>query len=97
MAFKVNDTIGPHFATYEGVRQGDPLSPLLFDIVGDGLAMMMKKGKEEEIVTSLVSCLVVEECQFCSMQMALFCCWKINSPMPEMSNSSFVYLNRFQD
>jgi hypothetical protein len=40
------------------VRQGYPLSPLLFDIMGDGLAMMMKKAQEEEIVTGLVPHLV---------------------------------------
>jgi hypothetical protein len=33
---KVNDTIRPYFPTYVGVRQGDPLSPILFDMVGMG-------------------------------------------------------------
>jgi hypothetical protein len=39
--------MGPYFPTFSGVRQGDPLSPLLFDVMGDGLALMMKKGHEE--------------------------------------------------
>jgi hypothetical protein len=55
---KVIDTIGPYFPTYAGVRQGGPLSLLLFDIVGDGLAMLMKKAHEEEIITRLVPHLV---------------------------------------
>jgi hypothetical protein len=42
-AIAVNDTIGPYFPTYAGVRQGGPLSPIMFDIVGDGLAMLIKK------------------------------------------------------
>jgi hypothetical protein len=45
-AVKVNDTIGPYFPTYAGVRQGDPLSPILFDLVGDGLAMLIKKTSD---------------------------------------------------
>jgi hypothetical protein len=44
VAIEVNDTIGPYFPTYAGVRQADPLSLLLFDVVGDGLAMLMKKA-----------------------------------------------------
>jgi hypothetical protein len=58
VAVKVNDTIGPYFPTFAGVRQGDPLSPLLFDLVGDGLAMMMKKAQNEGIVKGLVPQLV---------------------------------------
>jgi hypothetical protein len=46
VAVKLNDTDGQYFPTYVGVRQSDPLSPLLFDIVGDGLAMMMKNAQK---------------------------------------------------
>lgn len=35
VTIKVNDKIGHYFPTYGGVRQGDPLSPLLFDIIVD--------------------------------------------------------------
>jgi hypothetical protein len=58
VAVKVNDTIGPYFPTFAGVRQGDPLSPLQFDLVGDGLAMMMKKAQNEGIVKGRVPRLV---------------------------------------
>jgi hypothetical protein len=57
VAVKVNDTIGPYFPTNTGVRQGYSLSPL-FDIVGDCLAMPMKKAQAEEIVTGIVPHLV---------------------------------------
>jgi hypothetical protein len=57
-AVKVNDTIGPYFPTYAGVRQGDPLSPILFDIVGDGLAIIIKKAQTEGLVKGLVPHLV---------------------------------------
>jgi hypothetical protein len=32
---KVNDNIGHYFQTGKGVREGDPLSPILFNIVVD--------------------------------------------------------------
>jgi hypothetical protein len=32
---KVNDTVGQKFQTKKWVRQGDPLSPLVFNIVVD--------------------------------------------------------------
>lgn len=44
VAIKVNDTIGPYFPTFKGVRQRDPLSPLFFDLIADGLSMLIKKA-----------------------------------------------------
>jgi hypothetical protein len=38
VAIKTNDRVGPYFTTHKGVRQGDPFSPLLFNIDADGLA-----------------------------------------------------------
>jgi hypothetical protein len=35
VAIKVNDDIGPYFQTKKELRQGDPLSPILFNIVAD--------------------------------------------------------------
>lgn len=44
VAIKFNDQIGPYFPTYKGVRQGDPLFPLLFDIIADELYMLIEKA-----------------------------------------------------
>lgn len=32
---KVNDNVGPNFQTFKGLRQGDPMSQILFNIVAD--------------------------------------------------------------
>jgi hypothetical protein len=51
VAIKVSDNVGPYFPNFAGVRQRDPLSPLLFDIVGDGWDFLIKKAQEEGIIT----------------------------------------------
>lgn len=40
------------------MRQGDPLSPILFNIVADMLAILIARGKEEGQVGSLIPHLV---------------------------------------
>lgn len=48
IAIKVNDETRPYFSTHACLRQGDPLSPLLFDIAVDGLALLIKKAQDKE-------------------------------------------------
>jgi len=47
VGIKINDQIGQNFQTLKGLRQDDPLSPILFNIVVDMLAILINKGKDE--------------------------------------------------
>jgi len=47
VAINVNDEVGHFFQTKKGLRQGDPLLPLLFNIVADMLAKLIKRANED--------------------------------------------------
>lgn len=51
---KVNDVIGPSFKTHKGLRQGDALSPLLFDLAADALAIIMEKARQQDFVKGVL-------------------------------------------
>jgi hypothetical protein len=47
VGIKVNDIVAKNFQTKRGVRQGDPLSPIFFNIVVDMLAILINRAKLE--------------------------------------------------
>jgi hypothetical protein len=55
---KVNNQMGLFFQTQRGVRQGDPLSPILFNLVVDMLATLINRAKENGQVEVLIPHLV---------------------------------------
>jgi hypothetical protein len=58
VAIKVNDDIGKYFQTRKGLRQGDPLSPMLFNIVADMLAIIIERAKIDGQIEGVVPHLV---------------------------------------
>ena len=43
---KVNDGVGNYFQTHKRLRQGDPMSPILFNMVVNMLAVLISRAKE---------------------------------------------------
>src|SRR3954463_4940048 len=58
VAVNVNDEIGCFFQTKKGLRQGDPLSPILFNIVANMLAIMIERAKLDAQIEGVVPHLV---------------------------------------
>ena len=54
----INGEVDGYFKTQKGLRQGDPISPLLFNLVADALSEMLTLAKEaghlEGVVPNLV-------------------------------------------
>jgi hypothetical protein len=50
VSIKVNDDLGPNFQTKKGLRQGDLLSPILFNIVADILAIIRNRAKHDNLI-----------------------------------------------
>lgn len=55
MSVKVNNKTRSYIKSFKGVRQGDPLSPILLNFVADCLTKMVHKTQENGLVTGLIS------------------------------------------
>lgn len=51
---RINDTNGPYFVGWESLKQGDPLSPLLFNLVADVFSKMLFKAARHGIISGLL-------------------------------------------
>ena len=51
-------SMAPYFMSHKGVRQGDPLSPILFNFVADYLTRMVRQAQRSGQITGLASNLV---------------------------------------
>lgn len=54
VAVKVNDQIGPYFKTHQGLRQGDPLSPLLFNLAAEALTLLVQRAERNSLIEGFV-------------------------------------------
>jgi hypothetical protein len=55
---KLNDKLGPYFTSHKGLTQGDPLSPILFNMVADCLTRMIRKAQRNGLITGLADNLI---------------------------------------
>lgn len=53
VSVKINNQTGKYIKSFKGVREGDPISPILFNFVADSLARMMNKALENWVLTGL--------------------------------------------
>lgn len=53
VAVRVNDEIGPYFNNHNGLRQGDPLSPLLFNLAAEALTTLIQRAKNNNLTEGL--------------------------------------------
>jgi hypothetical protein len=53
VGLSINNVEGKFFQTGKGLRQGDPLSPLLFNLVVDVLSKMLQKAAKAGLIKGL--------------------------------------------
>jgi hypothetical protein len=54
ISVKMNNVCGPYFQSCKGVRQGDPLSPTLFNMAGECLTKMILNAQKNGLLVGLV-------------------------------------------
>lgn len=53
LSILINGSATSQFQMKRGLRQGDPLSPFLFNIVAEGLNIMLERAKEEGMISGI--------------------------------------------
>ena len=69
---KLNNSIGPYIKSFKGVRQGDPLSSILFNFAADCLTRMVLKAQDSGLFSGLVEHIIPKGLSFCDLQMTPF-------------------------
>ena len=54
----LNGTVGPYFANGRGLRQGDPISPLLFSFMADALSCILPRVADAGNIKAVASHLI---------------------------------------
>jgi hypothetical protein len=58
VSVKLNNMSGPYFQSAKGVRQVDPFSPPLFNMVVECLTKMVLKAQENNLITGFADDLI---------------------------------------
>jgi hypothetical protein len=61
VGIKVNDDVSPYFQTKRGLRQEDPMSPILFNTVADMLALLINRAKNDGQISGVVPRLIDDD------------------------------------
>jgi hypothetical protein len=62
LSVKVNDCVGPYFASYKGVGQGDPFAPSLFNVAVNCLAKMIHIAQQNGLISGLADHVIEGGC-----------------------------------
>ncbi|WVZ88313.1 hypothetical protein U9M48_034848 [Paspalum notatum var. saurae] len=54
VSVNLNGQRGKFFRSYKGLRHGGPLSPMLFNLIGDALAEILKTARDKKVLHGLV-------------------------------------------
>jgi hypothetical protein len=73
-AICINGEVGPFFRNKRGVRQGDPISPLLFDFMADALSALIDVAARAGHLRGLFLILFTVVLLIYNMPMIQFCC-----------------------
>jgi hypothetical protein len=77
VGIKVNDQIGKKIQTKWGVRQGDLLSPIMFNTAVDMLAIIINRAKSSGQIKGVISNLIEMAYPSYNMQMTQYSSWII--------------------
>lgn len=58
VCININGEHSPYFKTHRGLRQGDPLSPLLFNLAADALAHILNRARTQGFIKGVVTHLI---------------------------------------
>ena len=60
VGIEVNDDVGPYFQTNHRLQQGDPMSPILFNIVADMLSILINTAKADGQIRGVIPHLILD-------------------------------------
>lgn len=97
VAINVNDEVRHFFQTKKGLRQGDPLSLILFNIVADMLADLVRRDKEDGQISGVVPHLVDDGLSILQYADDTILFLDHDSEKAKNLNSCYVLLNKCLD